>query len=77
MKTFITSATAFYTFAPGEPFSSDRLNTDINRMYVVWPEGEVWRVKYRFHRGWEEITVQRFDTENAAFCFAYDHFLNS
>lgn len=77
MRKFISAATAFYMFEPGEKYSEDKLDPDINREYVIWPEGDVWRVKFRFGPGWKEITDKRFDTENAALNFAYDHFLKN
>lgn len=76
LRTFISAATAFYMFEPGEKYSEDKLDSDISREYVIWPEGDVWRVKYRFGPGWQDITDKRFDSENAAFCFAYNHFEN-
>jgi len=74
VKTFISAAAAFYMFEPGEKYSEDKLAPDINQEYVIWPEGDVWRIKYRFGPGWQEITDRRFDSQNAAFVFAYNHF---
>ena len=77
MRKFFTSATAFYMLGPGEVLRQADINRDFNRKYVIWHADGVWKVRHNWHHGWEDITQGDFETENAAFNFAYEHFLRS
>ncbi|WP_241576725.1 hypothetical protein [Rosenbergiella collisarenosi] len=77
MKTFISSATAFYILAPGEKLSRGKMNPDISRMYVIYQDNLIWTYRYKWINGWEKPTDDVFSTENDALNSAYDHFLLS
>lgn len=75
MRKFVSAATAFYFLDEGEMLGSAQIYGDESRIYVIWPVSGVWKVRYRFHKGWESISSSDFETENIAFNFAYEHFL--
>ncbi|EEB6041898.1 hypothetical protein OR033_004981 [Salmonella enterica] len=77
MKKFIVGGTIFYMLADGERMQSKDMDYDCSYHYLIWPAGDSWRIKYRGFKEWESITDKVFDTENAAFNCAYDHFLNA
>lgn len=77
MRKFFTSATAFYMLSDGEVLSKSDINFDFNRMYIIWPKSGLWKVRHKWHRGWEEISMVDFESENDAFNFAYEHFLKT
>ncbi|AVW74159.1 hypothetical protein B7D34_01045 (plasmid) [Klebsiella pneumoniae] len=77
MKKFIVGGTIFYMLADGERMQSGDMDYDCSYHYIIWPSNDFWRVKYRCSKEWESITDKVFDTENAAFNCAYDHFLNA
>lgn len=77
MKKFIVGGTIFYMLSDGERMQSKDMNYDCSHHYIIWPNDNVWRINYRCTKDWEKITDKTFDTENAAFNFAYEHFLNA
>ncbi|WP_225760291.1 hypothetical protein [Leclercia sp. Marseille-Q4284] len=74
MKKFIVGGTIFYMLSPGERVQSNDIDYDCTRHYIIWSVDDSWHIKYKFSQGWENITEQNFETENAAFNFAYEHF---
>lgn len=77
MKKFIVGGTIFYMLSAGERMQSNDIDHDCSRHYIIWPVNESWRIKYRWGDKWDNITDQKFDTENAAFNFAYDHYIKA
>ncbi|MCK8373810.1 hypothetical protein LXA19_17450 [Erwinia amylovora] len=73
--TFTSAATTFYLLHEGERLQEHHIYGDYNRIYAVWPSGGQWAVRYRWGKGWEEITPLKFATQDEAFSFAYEHFL--
>lgn len=75
MVTFISGAATFYMMQAGERLQEHHIYGDYNQIYVVWPAGEEWAIRFRWGKGWEEITDSKFPTQDEAFNFAYDHYL--
>lgn len=76
MKRFKTGGMAFYMLAAGEFYPDPYADKDFVGGYVVFPYEGKWLAQI-FTRGkWVDLTDQRFDTENAAFNFAHDHYLS-
>jgi hypothetical protein len=74
MRKFIVGGTIFYMLDSGERMQSDNMDYDCSRHYIIWPVTDGWRIRYKWSKDWEIITDKIFDTENAAFNFAYEHF---
>lgn len=74
---FTSGAATFYLMQGGERLQKHHIYGDYNQIYVVWPAGEKWAVRFRWGKGWEEITDSKFSTQNEAFNFAYDHYLKN
>lgn len=75
MKRFKSGGMAFYMLGPGEFYPDPYSDKDYIGAYVVFPyEGE-WLAQIHKNGGWVDITGRRFETENAAFNAAYDHYL--
>ncbi|MCT2388872.1 hypothetical protein [Erwinia pyrifoliae] len=77
MRKFISAATGFFFLNEGEILKSSDLYGNVGHIYVTWPDGAIWRVKLWNYTEWESITDDTFLTENAAFNFAYQHFLQA
>ena len=75
MRTFSMSATNFYFMNRGEKLTVQQMYS-AGTIYVIWPRGEKWDLRYKRHKGWEEIHNGLFDTENEAFLFAHQHFID-
>ncbi len=77
LQTVISSGAAFYTLRDGERLSDKELYGDISRIYVIWPEGDLWRVLHRPFKQWEGIGSDLFSDKHKAFEAAYTHFENN
>lgn len=66
MRTFTMSATNFYFMNRGEKLTSHQ-QFAASIMYVIWPRGKKWDLRYKRHNGWEEIHSGLFESENEAF----------
>lgn len=76
MKKFVSAAATFITLSHGERLT-DKDMVDLCQLYVIWPVDDQWRVRYKWLKGWESICDVDFDTDNAAFVYAYEHFLKT
>lgn len=47
------------------------------KVYVIWPRGDKWDLRFKRSQEWEVIHDGLFDTENAAFLFAHQHLVDS
>lgn len=76
MRKFISSVTAFYILSPGDKLSDNKLDNDINRMYLIYKKDEHWLFRHKWYRGWEITTTDVYQTEDEAFNASYESFLN-
>jgi len=77
MRKFVSAGVAFYMLDPGEQLTKHEVYHRYDpARFVIWPRGDKWDVRQRVGKEWMAISDQLFDTENAAFNCAYDHFLN-
>jgi len=71
----MSAGTAFYVLAPGESLTKHEIyHQYYPAQYVIWPLAEGWDVRKMGPQGWQKISGTLFETENAAFNFAYEHF---
>jgi hypothetical protein len=77
MKVFSCQGFKFYFLQHGEKLPNIYASGNFTGGYVIWPRNSgKWDVRYKFSKDWEEITDKIFDSENEAFQFAYEHYLN-
>jgi hypothetical protein len=76
MRTFTMSATNFYFMNKGEKLTTDH-QFAASAIYVIWPRGGKWDLRYKRHNGWEEIHNGLFESENEAFVFAHQHLIDT
>lgn len=74
MRTFIMSAINFYFMNRGEKLTTHQ-QFAASTMYVIWPRGGKWDLRYKRHNGWEEIHNGLFEIE--AFVFAHQHLIDA
>lgn len=74
MRKLISAGIAFYMLDSGEKLTQIHGDRYGIPGYVIWPRGDKWDVRW-YNNEWVEITDHQFDTENAAFNFAYEHFV--
>ncbi|ORM69112.1 hypothetical protein HA51_12635 [Pantoea rwandensis] len=64
----------------GEKLTFQAIWRDPGEMYVLWPRGEFWDVRYKQVRHgkleWKPIADKLFSGENEAWQFAYEYSLN-
>lgn len=77
MKKFFVGGTGFYTLKPGEKISQDDYYK-ADTVYAIWPIGDYWKVMLSDKPlVWKDISDSHFPTEDIAFSFAYDYFLQN
>lgn len=76
MKKFKSSGIAFYFLEDGEPYPDASADKEYIGAYVVFPFEGKWLAQRHKKGYWLDITNKRFDTENEAFNYAYEHFLD-
>ena len=75
MRKFVSSGAAFYMLDRGEKLTKNELFHRYDPVrFVIWPRGDKWDVLERVGNEWVRLTDQLFNSENAAFVFAYDKF---
>jgi len=73
MNIFKTAGSRFLFMALYEKLL-DEPDDGYSSTYVIWPrKNGKWDVRWKWAGDWEEIAPHQFDTENAAFNYAYDH----
>lgn len=75
MRTFTMSATNFYFMNRGEKLTTHQQFAACT-IYVIWPRGDKWDLRYKRHNGWVEIHHGLFESENEAFVFAHQHLID-
>ena len=73
MKCFKYGGMAFYMLEAGENYPDATADKEYIGAYVVFPFKGHWLAQILTQGNWTDITDQRFDSENAAFNFAYQH----
>lgn len=77
MRVYSDRGFKFFFLAKGEKLPDIFSDRSWIGGYVIWQrKSGMWDVRYRLMADWEEITNKQFDTENAAFQFAHEHYLN-
>lgn len=77
MRKFISGGTKFYFMEPGEKVPDVHEDRSFVGAYVIWRrKSGKWDVRWKLIGEWEEIADRQFDTENEAFNFAHDHYVN-
>ena len=75
MKRFKSGGMAFYMLEPGELYPDAIADKEYVGAYVVFPYEGKWLAQNHTRGKWVDITDQRFETENEAFNFAYEHYI--
>lgn len=75
MKTFKSGGVKFYMLAEGEGYPDPHADNQYVGAYAVFPYEGKWCAQIHERNTWLDLTEQRFETENIAFNFAYDHYL--
>lgn len=76
MKIFRSSGVLFYFLEEGGLYPDPTADKEYIGAYITFPYDGKW-IAQRYKNGyWIDITDKRFDTENEAFNFAYDYFLD-
>lgn len=75
MRTFISGGVKFYSLADGEVYPDPYADNQYVGAYVVFPYEGKWCVQIHESGKWKDLTPQRFETENIAFNYAYDDYL--
>ncbi len=74
MGCIILSGVKYYMLAEGEPYPDPHDDGRYMGAYVTFPYNGKWVAqKCVSYEKWEDITDQRFDTENQAFNFCYEY----
>lgn len=74
MGCLILGGVKYYMIGEGEPYPDPHADNHFHGAYVVFPYHGKWVAqKCTSHKKWEDITDQRFDTENKAFNFCLDY----
>ncbi|MDT0176913.1 hypothetical protein Q9R34_12795 [Enterobacter sp. BRE11] len=75
MRKFVSAGAAFYMLDRGEKLTKKELFHRYDPVrFVIWPRGDKWDVLERVGNEWFRLTDELFDSENAAFVFAYEKF---
>lgn len=81
MRTLTLGAVKFYFLKAGEKLTQEHVYgtyaAAIVRLYVIWPRGNKWDVRYRKGKEWIEISEVLFVSEHAAFEMANEHLDNN
>lgn len=60
---------------PGEPYPDPHADNQYVGAYAIFPYEGKWLAQRHEKGHWIDLTEKRFDTENAAFNYAHDHYL--
>ncbi|WP_241669219.1 hypothetical protein [Pantoea agglomerans] len=75
MRKFSTGGYTFYMLQPGERAPNPLDDTGFCGAYLIWPrKNGQWDLRQFLRGNWQEVSHCQFDTENAAFNFAYEHY---
>ncbi|MEG0866006.1 MAG: hypothetical protein RSG77_03035 [Hafnia sp.] len=79
MQTITLGAVKFYFLNAGENLTQEHIYgtyaVAIVRVYVIWPRGNKWDLRYRNGKEWSVISNNLFDSEYEAFNFANEHLM--
>lgn len=75
MRKFVSAGAAFYMLDKGDKLTKHEIfhRYDPAR-FVIWPRKGGWDVMECVSNEWVRLTDSLFESENAAFVFAYDKF---
>lgn len=74
MQILKSGGVKFYILEQGEMYPDPHSDNQFVGAYVVFPFEDKWAVQYYDKGRWLDLTELRFDSENAAFNYAYDHY---
>lgn len=75
MRCLIAKNVKFYMLDAGESYPDPHSDNRYAGAYAVFPFDGKWRIQTHKNPRWVDLTPDAFDTENAAFNYAYSHFL--
>lgn len=75
MKTFISGGVKFYTLEAGDYYPDPNADNQYVGAYAVFLHEGEWVAQIHEKGHWLDLTPRRFESENEAFNFAYDHYI--
>ena len=73
MRLFNSGGVKFYMLEAGDPYPDPHSDNRYTGAYVVFPFEGQWLAQKHENNRWINLTSDRFDTENEAFNYTYEH----